>query len=181
MNETTDNFIIQFIPDENVSATLDEQLRKLLVICFPDEKIFATQRFLYEKPKYRWFVFNERSEPVAHTALHIKSIKTDVDEHAFGGIAEVCVHPDYRRRGLVHALMNKVDEFLKNEKIPFAILFGEGKIYHSSGYKEITNEIRHFDPKSNKWIVEINKDGKYKKLLDLNWPQGQIDLQGPMF
>ncbi len=181
MNETTDNYMVQFIMDENITEVLDQQLRNLLTICFPKEQIFARQRFLYEKAKYRWFAFNEQSQPVAHTALHIKMMKTQDGEYSFGGIAEVCVHPEYRRKGLVHALMDKVDEFLRNEKIPFALLFGEGKIYLSSGYEEMKNEIRYFDPKREKWIVEINKDARFKELSDLKWPEGRIDLQGPMF
>jgi len=181
MNDKINDLVIQLVPDKNVSAALDRQIRKLLVVCFPHESVFATQRFLYEKPKYRWCVFSNETQLVAHTALHIKKIKTKLGEYQIGGIAEVCVHPEFRRKGLVRAIMDKVDALLISEKIPFSMLFGEGKIYHSSGYFEVKNEIRRFDVETNEWITEVNKDAKYKELSDLKWPEGLIDLQGPMF
>ncbi|NOY58978.1 MAG: GNAT family N-acetyltransferase, partial [Calditrichaeota bacterium] len=148
MNDNKSDFVIQLVPDKNVSAALDRQLLELLIICFPHESVFATQRFLYEKPKYRWCVFSNQTQLVAHTALHIKTIKTESGKYGIGGIAEVCVHPEFRRKGLVRAMMDKVDALLISEKISFSMLFGEGKIYRSSGYFEVKNKIRRYDPKT---------------------------------
>ena len=181
MSDKMNNFTIQLVPDSDVSAALDRQIRELLAICFPHESVFAAQRFLYEKPKYRWCVFSNETQLVAHTALHIKTIKTESGKYGIGGIAEVCVHPEFRRRGLVHTMMDRIDELLISDKIPFSMLFGKGKIYHSSGYFEVKNKIRRYDPKTDEWIVEVNNDAKYKELSDLKWPEGLIDLQGPMF
>ena len=181
MNDKINNFTIQLVPGSDVSAALDRQIRELLVICFPHESVFATQRFLYEKPKYRWCVFSNETQLIAHTALHIKKIKTVSGEYEIGGVAEVCVHPEFRRKGLVRAMMSRIDELLLSERIPFSMLFGQGKIYHSSGYFEVKNKIRCYNPKTDEWIIKVDNDAKYKELSDLKWPEGLIDLQGPMF
>lgn len=175
------DYKIILIRDENVSPALDRELRDLLVLCFPETApIFSRQRFYQEPPQLRWCVYNDGTL-VAHTALHLKKLKTDAGIFDMGGIAEVCVHPDYRGQGLVKVLMKKCDGYLREHSIPFAMLFGETKVYSSSGYKPAVNKIRFFDPQTEQWKVQPHPHAHYKELGVTNWPDGVVDICGPMF
>jgi len=172
-------FAVRFLPDSAITDEQDRELRELLFLCFQKE-CFREHRYYIEMPTYHWCIYDATGKLVAHTALHLRRIVSLSREFVAGGIAEVCVHPDFQRRGLVKTMMQEADDFLAEQNIPFALLFGEAKIYTSSGYTPVPNKIRYRNS-DDEWIEEINSDFKFKKLGDWDWPEGQIDLCGPFF
>ena len=174
------NYEIKYILDKDVSEEINNKLIKILSICFPDQPVFQGQRFYKELPQYRWYCEIE-NEIVAHTALHEKVVKTDIGDIKIGGIAEVCVHPKYRGKGLVKKMLEKANKYSINQGYKFSVLYGEEKVYKSSGYVTIYNEVRYLDHVSGEWKVEEAKDAMVKKLSNLDWPEGLIDINGPTF
>ena len=149
---------IQFLEDAAVDAVLDRQLRELLSLCFT-------------KP----------CELIAHIAVHDKQIGTAAGELRMAGIAEVCVHPQYRGRGLVRDLLATAHAWLAAQGIPVAMLFGDKKHYASSGYRNISNPIRHRNSETGVWITEPSDWAMVKPRGNLDWPAGVVDLRGPTF
>ena len=91
-----------------------------------------------------------------------------------GGVAEVCVARGRRGCGLAKQLLATIDDWLRADGVPFAVLFGRPEIYRSSGYTPITNPLRpRRFPFSRKAMVKV--------LADEAWPAGLIDLRGPGF
>lgn len=171
---------IKFILDKDVDGELNDKIIQILSMCFPDQQIFTKQRYYKETPQYRWYVESD-SIIVAHIAMHKKKITINSDEILIGGIAEVCVHPNYRGKGLAKELLRASEIFMTENWYKFSVLFGDPNVYGSSGYKQIDNRIKYIDHISGKWITEINSDIMIKKISDTEWPDGLVNLNGPTF
>jgi len=174
---------IEFIEDVNVDAALDRQLRALLALCFtkPCDAVFRDRRYFHEPPRWRWFMRGAPAEVIAHIAVHDKRIGTAAGELRVAGIAEVCVQPQQRGRGLVRDLLAAAHTWLAAHDVPVAMLFGDQKVYMSSGYRNITNPIRSQNPATGVWVVGPSDWAMVKPLHDLDWPAGVVDLRGPTF
>ncbi|MBC8180910.1 GNAT family N-acetyltransferase [candidate division KSB1 bacterium] len=171
---------IKYIQDSKVDETLNKKLIALLSICFLKDPVFQYRRYCKEMPQHRWYI-EENNIIVAHLALHEKKINTENGEFPIGGVAEVCVHPDYRGKGSVKKMLVKTHNWLKENKFPFSMLFGEKEIYSSSGYSPVKNEIKYFDDKTEKWIIEINRHAMKNVLGSILWSEDLININGPMF
>lgn len=171
---------INFLPDTAINTQENAKLIHSLSICFPHQPLFNTQRFYKECPQYRWFIENE-NQIIAHVAVHDKEILSNNEKIRIGGIAEVFVLPDHRKQGLAKLLLNEAEKWMQKEGINFSVLYGEEKIYQSSGYYTIDEIVRYKDFPSNEWIEEKSKDLMVKELTDKKFPKGNIDLQGPTF
>jgi GNAT superfamily N-acetyltransferase len=170
------------VADRDVDDALDRELRSLLSTCFtgPHNACFAERRYFKQPPQQRWLL-RDGDQLLAHVALHEKTIGTVVGDLAIGGIAEVCVKPDHRGRGHVRTLMAAADAWMAARGIPFGMLFGGDKVYGSSGYRKIANPIRHLKLPEAVVVVEAIGWAMVKPLANQSWPEGEIDLHGPVF
>jgi len=173
---------IEYIRDRDVSAALDEELRALLSTCFTGShnERFQWQRYYQEVPQHRWLI-REPGRVIAHIAMHEKRIGTAAGEFAICGVAEVAVHPEFRGRGLVKQLLGPANEAFARDGVPFSFLFGNTKVYGSSGYVPVKNALRHFDFACHEWLVRPLPAAMVKLLGTTAWPEGEIDLRGPVF
>ncbi len=171
---------IKFIFDKDVNEELNKKIIQILSVCFPEQQIFTKQRYYKESPQYRWYIEDD-SMIAAHMAIHEKEITINSDNILIGGVAEVCVHPNYRGKGLAKELLKASEEFIIEKGFKFSVLFGDSKVYSSSGYKQINNKIKYIDHISGEWITEINKDIMIKNVSDIKWPDGLVNLNGPTF
>jgi predicted acetyltransferase len=133
---------VKYIKDLDVDEDLDNRLRSLLSSCFtkPEEARFKTQRYYNEMPQHRWFIEDcEQGILVAHLAIHEKVVIVGENTYPIGGVAEVCVHPDYRGLGYVSQLVDSAHKWMKQQKFEYSMLFGSDEIYRSSGYVRIAN------------------------------------------
>lgn len=163
-----------------VDRDLDAQLRNLLMLCFPHEPLFRTRRFFRERPTQRWFIRNGEGM-AAHLCIHRKVIKCAAGSMLIGGVAEVCVHPEFRGRGLVREILNEAHGWMRGYQYEFGMLFGNTNVYASSGYMPILNSIRHYDMSEQCWKVETFEHAMFRPLGQRKWPDGEIGLGGPTF
>jgi len=133
--------LIEYIPDQAVDAALDRQLRDLLSICFvkPGDVVFKERRFFREPPEHHWLVRDESVRLIAQVSVHERALMQDWRRIPIGGIAEVCVHPDCRGRGLVRHMLHAVHGWLAGREFLFAMLFGKPEVYTTSGYATVSN------------------------------------------
>ena len=127
---------ITYIKDSDVDASLDLNLRQLISFCFKQSPLMD-KRYFNEPPQHRWFVVDENDQLAAHLAVHEKVFSVENREEAFIGIAEVCVTPQQRGRGLVKMLLAQAETHFP--AIDYSILLGDEKIYGSSHYLKTNN------------------------------------------
>jgi ribosomal protein S18 acetylase RimI-like enzyme len=190
--------------DEEVSDSLDRELRNLLSICFtkPEDEVFRRRRYWKEPPTYRWIMRNAGGDLIAHAAAHDKLIRVrgsvpgageseprageTPTELRVAGMAEVAVHPAARGMGHVKELLGVAHPALERMGFDFALLFGRRAVYRSSGYRIADNPIHYYDDKAGEWKTErfnLPEEGclMYRPLNRTDWPRGTVDVGGHRF
>lgn len=170
---------VEYMKDDMVDEETDRQLRALLSTCFVREHdaMFAHQRFCREMPQHRWMI-REPGRIIAHVALHEKKIWSYDAEFEIGGIAEVCVHPEHRGKGLVKKMLAETHAWLRACGVPFAVLFGAEKVYSSSGYFVVHNVYTGGTAAETR---QLSDHAMAAELLGVKWPAGDMDLRGSSF
>ena len=172
--------VIERALEPDVDAELDAQLRALLSLCFTksQDQVFLTQRYFHEMPQRRWFIRGEEGL-VAHVAVHEKVLGSTTGDLPVWGIAEVCVHPEYRGQGLVKKILERVHKDVASAD--FLMLFGKTNVYASSGYRQVDNPLRVYESVARAWKVQVISSAMIRSCGKRTWPEGEIDLRGPMF
>lgn len=160
-----------YLPDAQVDEPLDAELRALLTLCFG--RSFEHKRYEYEMPPHRWLVRDE-GVLVAHVAVHEKMFRSGEEAVPFLGIAEVCVAPSHRGRGLVKMMLGAAET--RFQALPFAVLLGDPAVYGSSGYRSVGNVYFPYEGTG-----ELNTDVMVKTLGSRSWPEGIVTIDGPPF
>jgi len=173
---------IAYLPDASVDAALDAEIRTLLTTCFkkPQDTIFATQRYFREPYPDRWVSRDAEGRLVAHIGVHAKTVQAAGIIHPIAGIAEVCVHPDYRGQGTVGRMLEIVHDRMRAAGRDFALLFGNPAIYRSSGYVAVDNLVHDADKPGGDTRREPIA-ALVRPLTDIPWPAGEVYLPGPSF
>lgn len=173
---------ILYLPDSEVGLELDLQLRALLLEAFPWEaEYLGKQRYFRECPAHRWFIFDPENRPVAHIAAYEKTIGTLHGPVSIMGVAEVCVTASFRKRGLTRQMLQEIHLWAKGKGLPFSLLFGNIDFYRSRGYHPATNVFRYWKYQTREWVKEPVSCALILPLAGEIWPEGIIDLAGPLF
>ena len=164
--------MITYLQDSDVTLDVDEALRSLLALCFTNEPRFAAQRFCNEMPSHRW-VIRSGDQLIAHVATHDKSFQIGTAMSTFCGVAEVCVHPDHRGRGLAGRLLAAAESH--HAACDFSILLGAPYVYTRYGYQTVKNVIFPLyseEPFGHAMVKCLSADA---------WPGPRVVLGGPHF
>jgi hypothetical protein len=167
-------------PDAAITEDEDRRLRRLLVSCFAYNPYFRFRRFHIERPGHHWLARSASGQFVAHAAVHEKVLGTTHGEIRIGGVADVCVAADYRGLGILKTVLGTIHDWMAARQMPFSMLFGQPRIYTSSGYVLIDNELHASNSNARRWLPTKGKP-MIKSLAAIPWPNGRIDLRGPTF
>lgn len=169
---------IEYLSDNSVTDREDSEIRGLLTTCFtkPQDVVFREQRFFREPYPNRWIIRNENCVLIAHIGVHEKQVAANDGTYRIGGIAEVCVHPDYRGRAYVKMMLRSVHAWLSDHGFTYALLFGSASVYASSGYKCIGNLVHGGEMEGWRTVGAM-----VKELAGKSWPEGTVKLPGPTF
>ena len=173
---------VEYLADASVDAPLDAQIRGLLTLCFtkPQDIVFKDHRYFREPYPHRWVIRDTQETISAHVGVHEKTVEASGRTFPIGGIAEVCVHPEFRGRGYVKRMLACVHDWLIRHDFDFAVLFGKPDVYLSSGYIEVNNLI-HDDVTAEGENCTSQSPAMVRPLSDTPWPDGQVYLPGPKF
>jgi GNAT superfamily N-acetyltransferase len=167
-------------PDAAMTEDEDRRLRRLLVSCFAYNPYFRFRRFHLERPGHHWVARNAAGQFVAHAAVHEKVLGTGSGEIRVGGVADVCVAADHRGLGILKTMLGTIHDWMAAREMPFSMLFGQPRIYASSGYVVIGNELHASNSIARRWFPTKGKP-MIKSLAGILWPNCSIDLRGPTF
>lgn len=171
-----------YLADAQVDDARDAKIRALLTACFtkPQDAVFQTRRYFREPYPHRWILADGRGNIIAHVGAHEKTVQAGGRTYRIAGIAEVCVHPAHRGQGLVRKMLRRVHRGLARRGFDFAVLFGDPRVYASSGYASVDNLFHD----------EEGADGRTRRkmiaamarpLSTTPWPSGKVYLPGPTF
>jgi len=168
---------VEYLADSDVDDALDAEIRALLTTCFtkPQDYVFRQRRYFREPYLHRWVIRDRQRAIIAHVGVHDKYFETQGRRFRIGGIAEVCVHPDYRGRGYVKAMLACVHDWLVTQRFDYAMLFGKPGIYSSSGYIQVGNLVLDDETDSDA------SNAMVRQLTETPWPTGPVHLPGPKF
>jgi len=170
---------IEYLPDACIDVAQDRELRGLLTTCFtgPQDVVFKTRRYFHEPYPHRWVIRDERGAVVAHIGVHDKKVEAGGEIFRFGGIGEVCVHPDHRGRGYVRETLAVIHDWLARHGFAFSVLYGNPEVYGSSGYVAKENVFcrEAVDQAPQRRTVLV------KQLTGEPWPVADAYLQGVTF
>ena len=174
---------VEYFREPEVSEQLDRELRELISGCFPQPRtaFFRERRYAHEMPLHRYLMRDESGSLVGHLAVHEKVIGVAHADLAIGGMAEMCVHVSQRGRGRAKELLALAHRGLQDRGFTFAFLFGDAELYTSSGYRPLSASIRRFNPAEQVFETGPSLVARYKPLTERAWPEGPVDLRGPMF
>jgi len=163
-----DKVQVEYLADISVDAELDQDLRNLLSSCFkkPQDHVFKDRRYFKDPYQHRWVIKNEVGALVAHVGVHNKIVEAGEYRYKIGGIAEVCVLPEYRGHGYVRSILNDIHQWMEENKLDFAMLFGKTDIYSSSGYVA-TNNLTGTDATTGK---RISMHSMIRPISTKTWP-----------
>lgn len=175
--------VVEHLPADAVDSELDSQLVDLLSYCFTglDRVRLRHRQCMYTLPADRWVMRDGRDRLIAHLAGREIVVDVDQSPHRVAGVSDVCVHPSYREQGRMKRLLGAVHRWARQRDLPFAVLFGQTELYESSGYQRIDNPIRRWDADLAAWTESPMRRAMIKRLSGVSFPQGVIDLRGPVF
>jgi predicted acetyltransferase len=181
--DTEPMFRIEHVREPDVSVGLDRELIELISGCFyqPHNAFFKGRRYAQEMPLHRYLVRSAEGRLVAHLAVHDKTVSVAGADVRVGGVAEVCVHESARGRGHVRLLLSEAHRELVENGVDFAFLFGDSKIYGSSGYRPVSATIRRLNHTTQLFEDTQVRAALVKPLAHRAWPEGPVDLRGPLF
>jgi len=172
----------EYLADDTVDDALDAEIRTLLTTCFtkPQDVVFKDHRYFKEPYQHRWVIKNEKGALVAQAGVHDKQIQADGTTYRIAGIGDVCVHPAYRGRGYVRMMLKCIHDWAPRQGFDFAVLFGDPKVYGSSGYVHISNLFRDAEqPGGGTCRKQIS--AMVRQLSGTPWPGGEVFLPGKSF
>jgi predicted N-acetyltransferase YhbS len=172
----------EYLADADVDAAQDEKIRTLLTACFtkPQDVIFKERRYFHEPYPHRWIIKDRHGAFIAHIGVHDKCVKADGKTYRIAGIAEVCVHPDHRGHGYVRAMLLCIHDWLMRQGVDFAMLFGDRRVYSSSGYVLVDNLFHDVETVEGQ-IYRKQLSAMVKELSGTPWPGTEVHLPGPVF
>lgn len=171
------------INESEMSKGLDEQIRKGLCICFPDDmNVFSSTRAWHGSAPAWSVVVEESDRIIAHCGIVDRIIKVDIECIHIAGIQNVFVVPDYRRQGLCEMVMNKAMEEAQVRDYHGGLLFcipQLEKIYTRCGWKTIPREkIFRIDAQGQRIQIPEKNIAMFYPLMRTHLPEGIISLEG---
>jgi predicted acetyltransferase len=162
-------------------ADADGHLRSgvdaLLHSAFPDEGPSGNYHARHGEPAVI-LVLRDGDRIVGHLALYHRQAKIGSDSSSIGMIGGLAVATGHRGRGCARRLLAEAHACLRQQSIPFSILFAnEPAVYASSGYRLMRNET-HFLDRDGGWKTFVYRGSMYAELLDRRWPNQLLDLRG---
>lgn len=171
-----------YLPDAAVDAARDAEIRALLTTCFtkPQDAVFHMRRYFREPYPHRWILEDARGNFIAHVGVHDKTVLAGGQTYRIAGIAEVCVHPEHRGQGHVRRMLRHIHRWLARRGFVFAVLFGDPKVYASSGYADVDNLF--FDVAGAAGRTRRKQlAAMVHPLAGTPWPRDEVHLPGSTF
>lgn len=140
----------------------------------PDADAETIER--WQLGNYHHFVIWEGEEALAHAGLFVREILTERGSLPVGALGGVCVHPDYRGHGWGRDVTRAAFDFLPRLGVSVSLFQTPvPDFYARLGARLVSNRF-HNGPDEKDPFIDIHKM-IFPAAVD--WPSGDIDINGP--
>jgi len=173
---------LELIEEADMTPETDAAIKRLLCACFPpDVDAFSKSRHWHGSAPAYTVLQRDANDVVGQVGVVLRTVRVGDRQVDIAGIQSLAVDPDLQGSMLAWALMRRCMREAKSRGVPFGILF-------------CVPELETLYAAMRWQTVEVNVtmafEGRHQPIpgknicmvLDLGggeWPQGDIDLQGP--
>ena len=104
------------------------------------------------------YIIKKDNNIIAAICINESEWIIDDNKIKVAGIGSVCVHPNYRNKGIMQYMLNESNNIIRNLKADISILSGSYERYNHFGYEKATQCINYEIPVNKKYI---NNDYKF--------------------
>ena len=173
---------IERIEELRLSKAADAAIAALLNASF--ETNFG-QRSFFEQCHHLRLLIRENNAVIGHMGISIRAIQMGPTLLTIAGLGDVATDINYRGQGIATRLMHRAIQEVNASQCAFFLLFGNRPLYAASGFKSVTNTVRHCSLIGAKTgdIVETSNSGlMVLQLGSTRWDDAAlIDLAGHAF
>lgn len=122
------------------------------------------------------FVIYSEAEPLAHAGIFVREVFTARGTIPVGALGGVCVHPDYRGRGWGRDVAQAAFDFLPQLGVEVSLFQTPvPDFYARLGARLVSNRFHNGSNPADPFM------DVYKMILpaSFDWPEGDIDINGP--
>ena len=174
---------VEIVDESEVDAELDERIRTLLRICFPDWlEIFTDRRVWHQTLPVCTVIVRDGDTIIGHAAIVVRTITTTWNfRYNVASLQGVCVLPAYRRSGLGQQLVQAALEEARLRGFPFAILFCKELLvpYYTVQGWTLADESMVMWNKRDLPISMRSNCPMYYELGEIPFPEGPLDVHSP--
>jgi len=152
---------IYFYHEYEITQNLEQEVKKLLDICFPNT--FSGRTFFKQLPHSRYLVW-ENDVLIGQVGLDYRAIKYGEKLVNSLCIIDLCVLPEFRNKGVATKLLQSVKNLAVKNKINALVLFADTPhVYVNFGFLKYSSvKIRFLAIDDEKHISHSVMDKIYK-------------------
>ena len=173
---------LRVLQESEIDAELDAAIKQSLVACFPNNRdAFSRSRACRGTEPAFTVVIQDADNVIAHATVVDRVIKAAGERLRVAGVANVCVLPEHRGKGLSDRVLIVATQEARRQDFDCGLLFtGENikKLYARNGWVQITGQ--RFIRIEDGGEIEIPAENvkMYYPLKRRNFPAGMVHLQG---
>jgi GNAT superfamily N-acetyltransferase len=185
MNTSHNNIRFSVISEDKISPSLDNAIRKTLVVCFPaDREYFQARSWWHCVPIYRVLGRSGEDSIVAHAAIVERTVIVgdNISKVRVAGVQSFCLLPDYRGTGLSDRMMSIAMEQANRDGFDAGLLFCREQmqtVYGPMGWHKLDSDVYISDDKEGKRLIPAKNITMFYPIGTRQFPPGDIDLAGP--
>ena len=168
---------IERLAEWHLTAQDEAAIAALLARCFTTD--FGGRSFFCHHHHLRLVVRGDGI--IGHMALVLRSIVLDGRQVTVAGLAEVATDPGHRGQGIAASLLQVAIAEAKASPAEYLLLFGVAGIYAAAGFRRVANPLTCVEVDGTRVGTAGDDDLMVLALRDAPWPEGPVDLRGPVF
>lgn len=172
---------LRILNENQVDEKVDAAIKKTLAICFPNdvEEFSRTRAFEGNVPLFSVYI-EDSDKVLAHLAIMDRTVIVGGESVRVAGVANVCVLPEYRKKGLSDMILKAAMEEAMRRHFDFGLVFTGGrikKVYARNGWIDIPGR-EFITTRDGKQIELPAQTRMYYPLKKKVFPPGTVDLCG---
>ena len=171
------------IPDHQLNPTQRAAIATLLQRCFP--QFPAGRTHFRQLPHFRVLAHNEAGQLCGHLAVEHRMVNNAGQLYRIFGLADVCVHPDERTKGLGTNMLTFLAQLAREAEIDALLLIAhDPEFYLKNDFLAVDNDCKWLFIQGDQTLGVLNRKIAglmVKTLREQTWAPGQLDLLGHIF